>query len=102
MVQVRSTESDNNGDEHASSFAEVCVKAVEVIEVQEHQDESDGPEVFPRMETFPQHILFHLSTYSGKNKLYTKAKKIPAIQWSEKQRARLDMNYVTSCFLLTA
>lgn len=59
------------------------------------------PERLPPIQRFPSHILYHLDTYLAEEKLFRKARKIPANQWSGRCRVRLSSMTLDQCLLLT-
>lgn len=60
---------DLYGKEQVCSYAQVYIKALKAIEVQERLDVGNVPEVIPPMKTFLPRILYQLSTYFGREEL---------------------------------
>lgn len=73
-----SKELNIDGEEQVPSSAEMYMKAVESMEVRRRLRVWEVPEGIRPIQTFLPHILYHLTTYSGKEKLLRKAKNVTA------------------------
>lgn len=78
--QVMNKGLDLGVEEIVCHSAEVYVKTMEAIKVRKRLGKREVPERLPPMEKSIPHILYHLTTYFGKQILLRKARKITASQ----------------------
>lgn len=77
------------------------VKAVKSIEVQKLLDVEEDPEGLPPMQTFSPHILYHLSTYFGKEKLLQNERILQKTGGAENDGRDWLCTMLDHCLLLT-
>lgn len=73
IKQVLREKLDIDGDEHVCTSAKVYAKKVEAIDVHKSLNVWEVLEEYLPMQTISPHILYHLSTYIGKEELSGRA-----------------------------
>lgn len=87
---------DDDEAEEAPSSAEVYVKKMESSDMLKCLDGWEVSEGLHFMEKISLHILYHPSPYFSEKELFRNERNIPANQWSEKWREKLNICHVGS------